>query len=372
MKKPHPKATRFQERKASKPVTVAIHETRQLEIGSINDTNRILNDVVVLTRQSENVDDASGNRRVYTDEALRQAAGLFENSKVYVNHRDLVETPDGTVAKPHPVENYVGRINGLYLDKDGKLRAREFRVMNMSHWNLVEIARSDPAAFGFSIDAEGQVDPEGRVVRILRANSADLVSDPATTQGLFEQNKGKRMNAITEAAAAEGVQKIKDMVSEFGKSLTSALEGVFGAPKGEPDGDESQNDDQEGKSANRRNAKEGESNPADNTQQAANAPAGTASATPPPAAGAASATDVQQVQRESRVLRKLMASGVQLSEVQIKAACALSEKDLDIYLKEVQESQGSAGTPKLREGRKASAAGSGGSNAKLTVDHFFS
>jgi len=133
---------------------------------------RVVRDVAVLGPESR-------NGRRYSDEALADAARVFEGAKVFANHR--------APGSAHDVRDYIGRLEGLRVE-DAKVRARELRVLNESYWPLVAIAERDPEAFGLSIEADVEIAPGPTPVvrRVLRAYSVDLVSEPATNAGLFE------------------------------------------------------------------------------------------------------------------------------------------------------------------------------------------
>lgn len=87
------------------------------------------------------------------------------------------------------MRDYAGRLSGLYLDGD-KVRAREFHVVNEAHWPLLRTVETDPAAFGMSIDADGDTRPGGNglteVTRLTSVNSVDVVSAPAANRTMFE------------------------------------------------------------------------------------------------------------------------------------------------------------------------------------------
>jgi hypothetical protein len=135
----------------------------------------------------------SRNGRRYRESALAEAVGLYEGSKVNVNH------PKGHPLSPRD-----------YQDRLGVIRAVEFRpgqgLFGDLHCNpkhalseqLIWDAEHAPQNVGMShnVLARTSRDDSGTVVdAITKVQSIDLVADPATTQGLFEH---------TEAATAEG------------------------------------------------------------------------------------------------------------------------------------------------------------------------
>jgi len=142
--------------------------------GRIDIEKKTVHDVAILGPQS-------ANGRTYSKRALEDAVRVFEGARVYVNHR---RRSNGRT-EPRDVRDYLGRLEGVHLAGDGKVRADSLHVVNENHWPLVQISERDPAAFGLSIDGEGVM--HGReVVNIRKAHSVDLVSEPATLKGLFE------------------------------------------------------------------------------------------------------------------------------------------------------------------------------------------
>jgi hypothetical protein len=91
--------------------------------------------VAILGRKSK-------NGRVYSDRALQSAARVYEGSRVYVNHNFGADR-----GQPRDVTQYVGRVDGLFVDGD-IVRAAEFTVCNENFWPLVASIGRDPRAFG--------------------------------------------------------------------------------------------------------------------------------------------------------------------------------------------------------------------------------
>lgn len=128
----------------------------------------------------------SKNNRRYLPEAVAGAICLYEGVPVYFDHARESEANDGRswLAK-------FGRLENCKLAEDGSVRA-DFRF-NGKHI-YAETFRgwleSDPKGIGFSHNATGRVreDEDGTLVieEITAVESVDLVSRPATTEGLFE------------------------------------------------------------------------------------------------------------------------------------------------------------------------------------------
>lgn len=123
----------------------------------------------------------SRNGRSYTDAALRSAIPLYEGAKCYLDH-----PRPGT---PRSVKDWVGVFENVRVDGDcvrGDLRLIKAHPMSAS---ILEAAQTNSTRFGLSHNASGDTSYQnGRQVvnRICEVKSIDLVDNPATNIGLFE------------------------------------------------------------------------------------------------------------------------------------------------------------------------------------------
>ena len=126
----------------------------------------------------------SRNGRSYLPDALRQAAALYENAKVNVNH------PKGHPAAPRDYQDRLGQIRGVELrPEEGLFGDLHFNPKHALAEQLVWDAEHAPENVGFSHNVEARTAKRGEEVvveAITRVQSVDLVADPATTRGLFE------------------------------------------------------------------------------------------------------------------------------------------------------------------------------------------
>ena len=126
----------------------------------------------------------SRNGRSYLPEALRQAAALYENAKVNVNH------PKGHPAAPRDYQDRLGQIRGVELRPgEGLFGDLHFNPKHALAEQLAWDAEHAPENVGFSHNVEARATRRGEEVvveAITRVQSVDLVADPATTRGLFE------------------------------------------------------------------------------------------------------------------------------------------------------------------------------------------
>jgi hypothetical protein len=142
----------------------------------------------------------SRNGRSYLPEALAQAAPLYEDAKVNVNH------PKGNPGGPRDYQDRIGTIRHVSLQGgEGLFGDFYFNPKHALAEQLMWDAEHAPENVGFSHNVEARVGRRGeRVVveAITRVQSVDLVADPATTRGLFEA-------ATTAAADADPAQSAK-------------------------------------------------------------------------------------------------------------------------------------------------------------------
>jgi hypothetical protein len=126
----------------------------------------------------------SRNRRSYLPEALAQAARLYEDAKVNVNH------PKGNPAAPRDYQDRMGMIRNVNARPgEGLFADFYFNPKHALAEQLIWDAEHAPENVGFSHNVEARTVRQGDQVvveAITRVQSVDLVADPATTRSLFE------------------------------------------------------------------------------------------------------------------------------------------------------------------------------------------
>ncbi|MCC6125821.1 MAG: hypothetical protein IT426_12715 [Pirellulales bacterium] len=151
----------------------------------------------------------SRNGRTYLPEALREAAALYENAKVNVNH------PQGHPASPRDYRDRLGQIRGVELRPDaGLFGDLHFNPKHALAEQLAWDAEHAPENVGFSHNVEARTARRGEEVvveAITRVQSVDLVADPATTRGLFESHESR------EAAESPASSDLPQSASELEK-----------------------------------------------------------------------------------------------------------------------------------------------------------
>jgi len=137
----------------------------------------ILRGVKLLGLESRN-----GNR--YLPTALRNAAARYEGIKVHVNH-----APPGREQQPRDYQDRLGVLRGITLREDGLYADLHFNLQHAVAPQLLWDAQHAPENVGFSHQAVGRgrrAQGQFLVEEIVSVQCVDLVTEPATTRGLFE------------------------------------------------------------------------------------------------------------------------------------------------------------------------------------------
>lgn len=130
---------------------------------------------------------ASRNGRRYRETALAEAIGLYEGAKVNVNH------PKGHPHAPRDYQERLGVIRNVALrPSEGLFGNLHYNPKHALAEQLAWDAEHAPENVGLSHNVEARTSRAGDetvVEAIVRVQSVDLVADPATTRGLFEQEE---------------------------------------------------------------------------------------------------------------------------------------------------------------------------------------
>ena len=158
---------------------------------------------------------------------MKQAATLYEEAKVNVNH------PKEGPLSPRDYQDRLGVIRGVKLRKgEGLFGDLHFNPKHVLAEQLAWDAEHDPRNVGFSHNVLARLSREDDVTiveEISQVISVDLVTDPATTQGLFENVKQEGSNEeyrehkrIWKALSMEGLQLHRpDLLQEIEKTIES-------------------------------------------------------------------------------------------------------------------------------------------------------
>lgn len=147
----------------------------------------------------------SRNGRTYLPEAISRAKSKYENAPVNIDHARKADEPRGMRDRIGSIRAVEERADGLY----GNLH------LNPKHAMFEQVAweaENNPGNFGLSHVANGRTKNAGGktiVEEILSVTSVDLVTDPATTRGLFEHVEGTDQMELVEALA-----KVNELTTE--------------------------------------------------------------------------------------------------------------------------------------------------------------
>jgi len=127
---------------------------------------------------------SSRNGRRYRESALNEAAHLYEEVKVNVNH------PKDGPAAPRDYQDRLGVIRGVEMRSgEGLFGDLHFNPKHSLAEQLAWDAENNPSNVGFSHNVLAKLSREKEttiVEEITQVRSVDLVADPAATRGLFE------------------------------------------------------------------------------------------------------------------------------------------------------------------------------------------
>jgi hypothetical protein len=130
----------------------------------------------------------SKNRRTYTKEVLEECVILAEGVKVFADHPENNET--------RSVKDLIGNVSNVYLEEGTNILRGDLFILKGWRENIFDMAENMPDGAGMSINASGVLKKGDNgfdvVEKILKIYSIDLVSEPATTNGLFEQEKDNK------------------------------------------------------------------------------------------------------------------------------------------------------------------------------------
>lgn len=141
----------------------------------------VISGTTIIGASSQN--GARGKRR-YSDAALRKIAAMAEGLPAYLNH----VTPE-LAFKPRDVRDLIGVHRNVRYDPASRTVKSDLHLAEHQAPLVFSLAERFGDRIGHSLVSRGVIAMEGdtEVVQdVLMLRSADLVSDPATTHGLFE------------------------------------------------------------------------------------------------------------------------------------------------------------------------------------------
>lgn len=152
----------------------------------------------------------SKNKRRYTLEAMTNAVPLYQGRKVYVDHPKRAE-----IESDRSMDRWAGTIKNVRFSENGIYGDIKLRKKSDFFDGIIEAAQDFPMDVGFShvADGESRMDKDTEIVESIKeVFSVDLVTDPATTHGLFESRRPtkntKTVKGVIESLP-DGVQRTR-------------------------------------------------------------------------------------------------------------------------------------------------------------------
>ena len=162
----------------------------------------------------------SRNGRTYRPAALAAAVPLYEDVRVNVNH------PQGDPAAPRDYRDRLGTLRNVALRPgEGLFADFHYNPKHALAEQLLWDAEHAPHNAGFSHNVQARVsrrDGATVVEAITRVTSVDLVADPATTRGLFEQHVDDAASVVS-AAPSLAVATLDDLKRLRGDLVAEVL-----------------------------------------------------------------------------------------------------------------------------------------------------
>lgn len=147
----------------------------------------------------------SKNGRTYREGALRSAMHLYDGAKVNVNH------PHGDPLGPRDYRDRLGVIRNVSLrPSEGLFGDLHYNPNHALAEQLAWDAEHSPENVGLSHNVAATTRREGDtlvVESIARVHSVDLVADPATTSGLYEQAEPRHEEPSSDPPLGNGAEE---------------------------------------------------------------------------------------------------------------------------------------------------------------------
>lgn len=176
-------------------------ETTWSDALRIDRQERVIRDVKILGRQSR-------NGRIYSDRAMAEAAALYEDCDVNIDH-----PAEGEAALSRKLADGFGVLRNVRVEGEAVFGDLLYFDEHPLAALVLERAERAPSGFGLSHNATGRLTHKGGqtvVESIERVLSVDLVRHPATSSGLFESAHQRSQEVIEELAAlARRIEKLE-------------------------------------------------------------------------------------------------------------------------------------------------------------------
>lgn len=201
--------------RSRKPTVSSPRRTRESVLEYVTSASARIDRAAGVIRGVKILGATSTNRRIYSPQAMREAASLYEGVRVNLNHpsQQAIKSTRGIQDWVGSLEHVTVRDTGVFGDL----------VMIKSHPftpAIMESAERYPGKFGLSHNADvtgySTKDGEKVISSVTHVRSVDLVTNPATNTSLFEMDG----NADSGSFSATDKNKPSDQAAIDGKSGT--------------------------------------------------------------------------------------------------------------------------------------------------------
>lgn len=174
------------------------------------DANGVVPDVKIIGNDSL-------NGRRYPDPVIAEGIGRYNRAKVYMNHP---KGRDGALERD--LRDCIGVIEAPYAKTGGGFGQLKLRKKHRDYESIVELINDFDGDFGFSHVAD--IDKELRggiehVTKIGEVFSVDLVTDPATTKGIFESKAPTMKKTLKQIVESKKGLKAGELFGELGRRV---------------------------------------------------------------------------------------------------------------------------------------------------------
>lgn len=162
-------------KKLTQPVTRDLRETALQDGIKVDPNEAVFSGVKILGSISQ-------NKRRYTMEAKQAALPMYEGIKVNLNH-------PSRASESRKFEDRFGKLVNVRMDGEDPVADLRYNPKHPLAETAKWWAENEPDCLGLSHNAVGQGHDENGVFvveKIVAVRSVDLVADPATTKGLYE------------------------------------------------------------------------------------------------------------------------------------------------------------------------------------------
>ena len=179
---------------------------------SIDRAAGIIRGTVMITAQSAN----GKSGRTYTEAALRKIAAMAEGIPAFANH----VADKAKAFEARDVRELIGRHKNVRYDAANKRVVSDLFVAEHMRPLVFSLADTLDGIIGNSLVSRGlvRVDDKGKeiVEDVVAVRSADLVTDPATTRGLFEHREHRQEDSMSTTQKARQAISQHELGRRFG------------------------------------------------------------------------------------------------------------------------------------------------------------